>query len=266
MHMVRTLRTVGIVGGTLALLLSASAALAEERPVTAKVNVVEKAATVKQRATALASTTQEKIKETQEIARERVQAVREEAKDRVAEKREKAQQRLADIQDKAKQQLAQKLTKQFDNLNTKWTDHFMQVLDHYDAVVEKIQNRTDTAASAGKEIATVTAAIQSAHTAIEGARAAVTAQAAKTYTLDTSTITATVATTTSSGQEKLMKNLRTGFQNLHKTLFKDLFALRDGPMKNVRTAVQSALQALKQIPGVDKNMATSTVERSDDNS
>jgi len=57
-----------------------------------------------------------------------------------------------------------------------------------------------------------------------------------------------------------MKGLRTQFQNLHKSLFKDLFALRDGAMKGARKSVQDALQTLSQIPKVDDDSATSTVE------
>ena len=48
-----------------------------------------------------------------------------------------------------------------------------------------------------------------------------------------------------------MKKLRTAFQELHKTIFNDLKALRDGEMKNARSAVQGALQALSQVPKVD---------------
>src|SRR3989344_784075 len=128
--------------------------------------------------------------------------------------------------------------------------------------VADIQDRADIAAGKGRDVTTATAAIQSAQAAIESARAAVTAQAAKAYVLDTSAVAVTTSTTTPSGQVELMKNLRTSFQNLHKTLFKDLFALRDGPMKDARKAVQSALQTLGKIPGVDEETATSAAATS----
>lgn len=188
----------------------------------------------------------ERMETAREEAKERMEAVREEAKERMETKREEAKQRLSDIRDKKKQQMAERLAEQFDNLNKKWTDNFIQQLDHYGAILLKIQERADIAATNGKDITATNSAIQSANTAIDTARTAVIAQAAKTYTLDASSVT-----TTSSGQDELIKGLRTAFQDLHKTLFNDLFALRDGVMKNARAAVQGALQTLSQIPKVD---------------
>lgn len=241
----------GIAGVAATLLLAGTIAFAEEqstdsvrgmRPTSIK-EVREK-----RTMTMTASTTRaEREKDTQE----RIQKVREEMQTKVTALREKAAQRLADIQDKKKKELADRLVKKFDNLNETWTDHFMKELDHYDAVLQKIQDRADIAAGKGNDVSSVTTAIQSATTAIESARTLVTAQAAKTYTPDTSSITVTTATTTPNGQSELMKALRTSFQNLHNTLFKDLFALRDGAMKDARKAVQNALQVLKSVPRVD---------------
>lgn len=178
---------------------------------------------------------------------------------RGAQMRQAAQERIAAIQDKVKQQLAQRLAAQFDQINKTWTEHFMQMLDRYDTILQKVQDRATAAATAGKDTTSTNVAIAAAKASIATARTAVTAQAAKTYTLDLSTATTTVtaATSTSQGQMQLMQGLRTSFQNLHETLFKDLFALR-GYMTATRSAVQSALQTLGQIPGVDQVSATST--------
>ena len=180
----------------------------------------------------------------------RMEAAREAAQTRVEAQREKVAQRLLDIQDKVKQQLAERIASQFDTLNEKWTDHFMNLLDRYDALLGKVQSRRDIAEANGKDVTAVDAAIESAETAITDARTAVTAQAATTYTFDPSTIPAT-ATGTPSGQERLMQSLRQSFQALHTGLFQDLFALRDGVMKDARSALQNALQTLGQISGVD---------------
>ncbi|MCX6786641.1 MAG: hypothetical protein NTU85_02400 [Candidatus Kaiserbacteria bacterium] len=222
----RVLRTIGVIGSATALLLSATVVFAEGQ-VTSTSRVE---ATSDYRAIAASTTA-------------RMQVVRIEAQDRMQTQREKVTQRMMDIQDKAKQQMAQNLAVQFDNLNSTWTDHFMNLLDHYDSIVQKIQDRATISGNAGKDIASTTVAIKSAHDVIASARTAVIAQAEKTYTLDPSTISKT-ATTTSSGQEKIMKGLRTSFQKLHTTLFKDLFALRDGAMKDARKSVQNALQTL----------------------
>ncbi|MDP1707234.1 MAG: hypothetical protein Q8L30_01655 [bacterium] len=261
----RTLKMIGVLGVSV-VLLSTGVALAEERPT----NIAPRAGVSVENRVKTATTTRAEIKDTmranteavreeakarmekaREEAKMRMETAREEAKVRAETQREKARERLTDIRDKKKQELALKLAEQFDRLNKKWTDNFIQQLDHYGSVLLKIQERADIAATNGKDIASTTAAIQSAKTAIESARTAVIAQAAKTYTLDTSSIATTVATTTSSGQDELMKGLRTQFQSLHKTLFSDLTALRDGVMKNARAAVQGALQTLSQIPNVD---------------
>jgi hypothetical protein len=174
--------------------------------------------------------------------------------------REKVTEHLSNIQDKQKQKTAEQIAGQFDNLNQTWTDHFTKQLDQYSAVLAKIQSRADIAKGAGKDISSTTAAIQTAQVAITNARAAVAAQAAKTYTIASSTLP-TTATSTSSGQEKFMQGLRKSFQSLHTTLFKDLNALSNGPMKTVRKAVQNALQTLGKVRGVDDDhdgRATST--------
>lgn len=226
-----------------------------------KTNVKAKREEAKQKLEVTREEAKTRMETAREEAKERMETAREEAKTRMETKREEAKQRLSDIRDKKKQQMAERLAEQFDNLNKKWTDNFIQQLDHYDSVLLKIQERADIAATNGKDIASTTAAIQSANTAIETARTAVVAQAAKTYTLDTSSVTTTVATNTTNGQDELMKGLRTQFQSLHKALFKDLFALRDGVMKNARASVQGALQTLSQIPKVDDD----SDDNSDDN-
>jgi major membrane immunogen (membrane-anchored lipoprotein) len=169
----------------------------------------------------------------------------------------KVVQRLGDIKDQAKQQLALQLTDQFGNLNQTWTNHFSNVLDQLTAALGKIQDRSNIAAGKGKDVSSTTAAILAAQTAITAARAAVAAQAAKTYAPTSSTIPAT-ATSTASGQERIMQALRKSFQALHTGLFKDLMTLRDGPMKDARKAVQNAFQSLGKIPGVDDDSATTS--------
>lgn len=189
----------------------------------------------------------------------RGQAERAQGQARAAEMQAKVQQRLASIQDRVKQQLAEHLAGVFDHINQIWTDHFSKLLDRYAAILQKIQDRATAAAASGKDVTATDAAIKTAQASIASARTAVAAQAAKTYTLDLSSTTpVTAATSTAAGQGQIMQGLRASFQSLHDTLFKDLFALRDGPMTDTRKAVQSALQTLGQIPGVDQAHATST--------
>lgn len=201
-----------------------------------------------------------RVETAREDAKERVEAAREKAKERAEDMREKAKQRMEDIKDRTKQQMALRIADQFDHINTAWTNRFAQVLDRYDAILEKIRQRADAAAGAGASIASATAAIANAQSAIQTARDAVAAQAAMTYALDPVSVTATAtATTTSNGQDELVNALRSAFRNQHNALFTDLFALRDGPMKNARQAVRAALETLKQIPKIDdEDSATTT--------
>lgn len=208
---------------------------------------------------AIATTTRAAIKEIRKTAKEDIKEIREKEKDRMKVEREKATARMADIQDKKRQQMAQKLAAQFEALNKTWTDKFAAQLDRYNAMVQKMEARAATAAAQGKDVTVANATIQAAKSVITVAQAGVVVQAAKVYVPDTSAITTTAATTTPKGQEELTKGLRAAFQTLHTSLFKDLFALRDGPMASARKAVQDALVMLGKVPGVDeKKTATQT--------
>lgn len=252
----RTLRTVGAIGTVTALLLSAGVAFAATKPaVTAATAERTEVRNVRAVATTtLRSGNERKVAST---SQERMKAKREEAQAKGTAKREKVAQRIKDIEDKAKKEAAQKIAEQFENLNKTWTDKFMNQLDKYDAIVQKMQARSSTAAAAGKDVTVANTAIGAAVTAIATAKEDVTAQAAKTYVLDTSTLP-TTSTTTPAGQTKLVQELRKKFQTMHTALFKDLFALRDGPMKDARKALENALKALGKVPKVDDDKETAT--------
>ena len=251
----------GVIGTAAALLLSAGVVFAEEGQVTTATREGKKIEVRAINATTTRVAEFEKTRATASSTASRLKAVREEVQVKETSKREKAERRLADIQDKQKKQLAEKMAKQFENLNTTWTDKFTHQLDTYGKIVQKMQSRADIAAAAGKDVTAATTAIQAALTSIAAANTAVIAQATKTYTLDTSTIVTTTATTTPKHQEELMKGLRSAFQNLHAALFKDLFALRDGPMTDARKAVQSALQSLGKVPKVDDDRNATSTEK-----
>ena len=266
----------GAIGVTASLLLSAGVAFAEEGSVNTGSRVEarsERAVEVKETAKARLETAREEAKTRLETTREeakarleatreevkaRLETVREDTQRRIKEGREKGTEHVKDIKDKKQQQKIERLTAQLAKLNTTWTDHFMKLLERYDALVEKMQKRSDAAAANGKDVTAANAAIQIARNGVATVQADVTAQASKTYTPDTSAIPTTIATSTPEGQKELTAALKTSFQQLHAALFKDLFALRDGPMKTVRGVVQDALRSLAQIPGVDEGSAPST--------
>ena len=208
---------------------------------------------------AIATTTRADIKEIRQTAKERIESVREEAKERVKQEREKAKERMKSVQDKKRQEMMQKLAERFENLNKTWTDEFAKKLDRFTVMLNKMQSRATTAAVNGKDVTAANAAIQAAKDVVITTQASVAAQAAKVYIPDASTLPTTAATSsTPQGQEELTKALKLSFQTLHSTLFKDLFALRDGPMTVARKAIQDALTALGKVPGVDEKSTSAT--------
>lgn len=171
----------------------------------------------------------------------------------IQQMRQKAQERIAAVKNQAKRQAANNIVDQVNRISKVWTKHFMNVLDHLTAVLEKIKTRTQKAADNGNDVTSVNTAIQKATDAIAAAKTVVEAQAQKEYVIDTTSIT--TPANTAVGQTNLVARLREQFKTLRDQLFQDLTALRDGVMKDARTAVQDALQALKQIPNVDREPA-----------
>jgi hypothetical protein len=292
------LKVMGVASGVAAVLLSASVALAEEMSpgtmvkiqegvrmmtaTTTRSQVMEKMETkmdslrddakermgserkeMKAHLETARVEMKDRMEKEREDAKAKMESAREEAKMKMETKREEAKQRLSDIRDSEKQKKAEHIAEQLEHLNLKWTEHFTEQINKYGGILLKMQERADLAATSGKDVSAVNSAILLANTAVASAQTAVTAQSAKTYVLDASTVVTTTVTATQKGQDELVSSLRTAFQKIHKALFADLTALRDGPMKNARASVQGALQALKQIPNIDEdgndNASTDTV-------
>jgi len=198
----------------------------------------------------------EQARERAEAAKEHMEQLREQAKERAKAAREETQQKINQIKDQAKKEAADRIEGQFDHINDVWTNHFTNVLDKLDEVLQKIESRTEKASANGQDVATVKFAIQDALTKISTARTAVAGQAQKTYVVDTTSITQT--TSTEGGQSNLVSKLRDQFRTLRDQLSMDLNSLRDGKMKDARTAVQDALQKLSSVSNVDKEPETNS--------
>lgn len=212
------------------------------------------------------TTLQQKLEAAQERASTTIQnleKIQQQAQNKIQQVQTKVQEKITEIRDQQKQRLAQQIVNQFDHINQVWTNHFTQLLNQYDVILQKIQNRADKAAANNSDVSTVNSAIQAAQTAIVNARTAVETQAQKTYTVNLTAINNQITTTsTAAGQNELIKNLKSQFQSIKDQLHKDLFALRDGAMKDARTALQNAFQALSKIPGVDKEPKTTSTSTS----
>jgi len=183
------------------------------------------------------------IKIKQEEAKKQIEAVREQVKEKVKTQREAFKEKISQMKDERKRQTAERLEEQLNQINERWTTHFSNVLNQLENVLAKIEIRAQKAEVNGSDVSSVKTAIETARNAIKTARDAVVTQAAKGYTV------------TFESEDKL----KDAFKTVKEQLRKDLTGLRDGAIRNARKAVQDVFQALRQIPGVDKEpTATST--------
>lgn len=246
-------------------MVSSSIAFAQTRPLNTGLGLGQERAIF--HPTLSAFNMQNRFEQRRVKAQDQIQQIQENVRVRNQQLRVRAEERIAQIRDQQKQRLAQNLSRQFDHLNRVWTKHFAQVLDHYTIILQKIQDRANFVATKGQNISATDSAIQSAQAAIATAQSAVATQAAKSYELalsisTTGTTASTTSTSTPVAQTQLIQDIRNAAESLRAELFKDLFALHNGPMLTARTAMHAALQALSQIPGVDAGDATSTVATS----
>lgn len=189
-------------------------------------------------------------------ARQQIQQLREQAQAQAKQIRDNAKQKIIQVRDERKKTAAEKIESQFDRINMVWTDHFTNVLDRLDALLQKIESRTEKASANGQDMTATKIAIQNAVNKIAAARTTVANQAQKTYVVDATAITG--STSTEIGQVNLVSKLREQFKTLRDQLFRDLTLLRDGAMKDARTAVQDSLKALSQVPNVDEEPEASS--------
>src|SRR5688572_24474729 len=163
---------------------------------------------------------------------QQVQQLRQQAQDQVKQAKENVLGRIRQIKDQRKQDSAKKIADQFDKINQVWTDHFTNVLDRLEDVVKRIETKAQFLESRGEDTALVKAELSSAKEKISAARQAIMDQAKKTYVVDAGAVTGDGSTT--AGQNSLISQLRVQFKTVKDKLFLDLFALRDGAMKEAR--------------------------------
>mgnify|MGYP001570109807 FL=1 len=165
-------------------------------------------------------------------------------------KREDFKQKINKLKDNRKKDMADKIMSQINRLNQVWTNHFTNVLNRLEVVLQKIKSRAEKLSANNQDVLAINSAISKAETAISLARTEVLNQSKKEYVVDAFMITN--ETSTNSGQDNLVNMLRDRFKLLKDQLLKDLFALRDGVVKDARNAVYDAFKALSQTPNVDR--------------
>jgi len=183
----------------------------------------------------------EEFKQAQEQKKEefkiRVEEAREKAKQEIEKKREELKTRLEKIKNENKKRIVERVAQQVDELNERMVKHFSEVLDKLEKTLVNIKSRIDKAKARGLDTASAEALIGSAEDAIAGARAAIEAQSAKTYTPEIS------------GEEmKLKVEVGQARQVLHN----DISSVRE-KVRVAYEAVRNIATALVQIPKVDED-------------
>lgn len=173
----------------------------------------------------------------------KVEAARTELKTRIETKKQELKTRLAKIKDERKKQVVEKIDGQLDELNKRRVDHFSQVLDQIEKVLDKIGSRTAKAKANSRDVSTVETAITEAEKVIAASREAVKTQAGKTYTITITTETA----------------LRQDVGKARQALHADLVKVQDS-VKAAREAVRKVATTLAQIPNVNDLEVSSGAE------
>jgi len=176
--------------------------------------------------------------------RNQIQEKREEMKAKIKALKEQLREKLRERISERKQKIVERIYERINALNERMTDHYLNVLDHLEKVLERIESRTAKAKLNGRDVTQVEAAIEKAHRAIDTAREAVKAQAEKVY--EPPEITTE-------------ENLKLDVGKLRQQLHDDLKAV-EKLVKDARDAVRQAAVALAQIPKVDELEVPTTTQ------
>jgi len=189
------------------------------------------------------------LREKGQIEMKQKREIMEQRKLDMEKKRMDFKRKISEIKDSKKKEMADKIMNQINRVNQVWTNHFTNVLNRLDTVLQKVKSRV-AKLPADRDLSALNSAISKAESAISLARSQVLEQSQKSYIVNTSTITN--ETSINSGQDDLVNAFRSRFKLLKDKLMSDLFSLRDGAVKDARNAVQEAFMALSKIPNVDR--------------
>jgi Cu/Ag efflux pump CusA len=173
-----------------------------------------------------------------------IQEKREEMKTKIEALKEQLRERMKAKISEKKQKIVERIYERINALNERMTNHYIDVLDHLEKVLERIESRMAKVKINGKDVSAVEAAVEKAHQAINAAREAVKVQAEKVY---------------QPPQITSEENLKLDVGKIRKQLHDDLKAV-EKLVKDARDAVRQAAVALAQIPKVDELEVPTTTE------
>ncbi len=185
------------------------------------------------------------IESKKEEFKNKVEAKREEVKSKVEVKKIELKERLTKIKDERKKQIVERVYSQINELNNRRLDHYSAVLEKLEKVLDRISSRTAKAEANGRDISAVKIVITEATNSIAAARAAIQNQAGKVYTPVISIESA----------------LKTDIGVIRQALRSDLANIQE-TVKTSQEAIRKAANALAQIPKVDELEVEATTTQS----
>lgn len=175
------------------------------------------------------------MEQKREELRQQIEQKRQEIESQIEAKKEELRNKLAKIRDENKKQAVERIYNEITALNKRMTDHYLDVLDRLEKVLENIGSRAAKAEINGVDVSGVKTAISNATSAIEDARAKVKIQASKVYPVPTIT------------SENKLKN---DVGKIRELLHNDLKIVSDAVIK-ARDAVKNAAHTLNSIPNIN---------------
>jgi len=160
---------------------------------------------------------------------------RQEMKAKIEAKRNELKAKLQKITTERKQKIAERIYDRINALNERMTDHYLDVLEKLEKLLERVESRTAKVKTNGRDVAEVEILITQAKEAISKAREAVKNQAQKIYQIELTTET----------------NLRIDVGKARQMLHDDLKAV-EKLVKEARESVRLVIVKLAQIPKVDE--------------
>ena len=118
--------------------------------------------------------------------RDELKQKRKEAQELFKEKREEFKTRLQKIKDVRKKTLVEQIDEKISTINKNRADHFLQVLERLEVILDRIRDKAETAQTNGKDTSNLSSAIAAAQDAISTAKSAIITQAGKDYVIDAS--------------------------------------------------------------------------------
>lgn len=174
----------------------------------------------------------DELKTKREEGIKKIESIRAETKNKVQEKREALKEDLKKIKNEKKIERIVNIDGKLEKINEERTSSFLINLDKMDSTLGKITARMEGAKAEGKDVSSVSQAVDSAKVAITSSRSAVEVQAAKVYKITVST----------------ENNLKTDVGESVKGLQNDLNQVRE-TVKTAHESVKKAAVLLGQILG-----------------